>query len=182
MTKNEKSYNSLPLTGLCGEKEALAIYNEVKKNNEFIGFIKRYMRNEDYHVARNALWSMTKATDKELSQLLPITDELIDLAMTTDNSSVCRLSLNIIERLPMEKDDLRSDFLDFCLEKMTAIDEPPGIQSLAMKLAYRMCKFYPELMNELIVTLKAMEMDFYTAAVKSVRNRILKPNQAFPNG
>ena len=162
------------LAASMGEYEALTIYNEVKKNNDFIGFTKRYMHNEDYRVARNALWSMTKATNSELSQLQPIYNELIDLAMTTGNSSVCRLSLNIIERLKMEEDDLRTDFLDFCLEKMTAIDGLPGIQSLAMKLAYRMCKFYPELMDELIVTLKAMEMDFYPPAVKSVRNRILK--------
>ena len=162
------------LAASMGEYEALTIYNEVKMNNDFIGFTKRYMHDEDYRVARNALWSMTKATDSELSQLLPIHNELIDLAMKTDNSSVCRLSLNIIERLKMEEDDLRTDFLDFCFEKMTAIDGLPGIQSLAMKLAYRMCKFYPELMNELIVTLKAMEMDFYPPAVKSVRNRILK--------
>ena len=178
----EKSYHSLPLIGTYRENEALTLYNEVKKHNDFVNFMRLYMHDEDYHVARNALWSMTKATDSELSQLQPIYNELIDLAMKASNSSVCRLTLNIIERLKMEEDDLRSDFLDFCLEKMTAIDEPPGIQSLAMKLAYRMCKFYPELMNELIVTLKAMEMDFYTAAVKSVRNKILKPNQAFPKG
>ena len=162
------------LSASMGEYEALTIYNKVKKDNDFIGFTKRYMHDEDYRVARNALWAMTKATNSELSQLQPIYNELIDLAMTTDNSSVCRLSLNIIERLKMEEDDLRTDFLDFCLEKMTAIDGLPGIQSLAMKLAYRMCKFYPELMDELIVTLKAMEMDFYPPAVKSVRNRILK--------
>ena len=162
------------LLASMGEYEALVIYNEVKKNNDFIGFTRQYMQDEDYRVARNALWSMTKATDTELSQLHPIYNELIDLAMKTDNSSVCRLTLNILERLKMEEDDLRTDFLDFCFEKMTAIDGYPGIQSLAMKLAYRMCKFYPELMNELIVTLKAMEMDFYPPAVKSVRNRILK--------
>ena len=163
----EKSYHSIPLIGTYRENDALTLYNEVKKHNDFVNFMRLYMHDEDYHVARNALWSMTKATDSELSQLQPIYNELIDLAMKASNSSVC---------------DLRSDFLDFCLEKMTAIEEPPGIQSLAMKLAYRMCKFYPELMNELIVTLKAMEMDFYTAAVKSVRNKILKPNQAFPKG
>ncbi len=169
----EKSYHSIPLTGSYRENDALTIYNEVRNHNDFIGFTKQYMHDEDYHVARNALWSMTKATDNELSQLQPIYNELIDLAMTTKNSSVCRLTLNIIERLQMEEDDLRSDFLDFCLERMTDMEELPGIQSLAMKLAHRMCKFYPELMDELIRTLKAMEMDFYKPAVKSVRNKIL---------
>jgi len=39
--------------------------------------------------------------------------------------------------------------------------------------AFRMCKFYPELMDELKRTLEAMEIDYYKPAVKCVRNRIL---------
>ena len=42
-----------------------------------------------------------------------------------------------------------------------------------MKLAFRMCKFYPELMDELKRILEAMEIDYYKPAVKCVRNRIL---------
>ena len=93
--------------------------------------------------------------------------------MQTDNSSVRRLSLNIIERLEMSEDDLRTDFLDFCFDHMMDVEEFPGIQSVCMKLAFRMCKFYPELMDELKRTLEAMEIDYYKPAVKGVRNRIL---------
>ena len=48
-----------------------------------------------------------------------------------------------------------------------------GIQTLCMKLAYRMCTFYPELMDELKRTLEAMEIDYYKPAVKCLRKRIL---------
>ena len=43
----------------------------------------------------------------------------------------------------------------------------------SMKLAFRMCKFYPELMDELKRILEAMEISYYKPAVKCVRNRIL---------
>ena len=161
------------LKGAYSEGEALAIYNEVKAEGDFLGFARRFMHNEDYQVARNALWGLTKATDKELSQLQVALHELIDLAMTTDNPSVRRLSLNVTERLKMEEKDLRMDFLDFCLDHMARLDEFPGIQSLCMKLAYRICKFYPELMDELKRTVTAMDMTYYKPAVKSVRKRIL---------
>jgi hypothetical protein len=161
------------LKGAYSEGEALAIYNEVKQEDDFLGFAKQFMHNEDYQVARNALWGLTKATNKELSQLQIILDDLIDLAMQTDNSSVRRLSLNLIERLKMEVEDLRTDFLDFCLEHMSSIEEYPGIQSLCMKLAFRICKFYPELMDELKRTIEAMEIDYYKPAVKNIRSRIL---------
>ncbi|MBR3079881.1 MAG: hypothetical protein IKH01_08705, partial [Prevotella sp.] len=90
-----------------------------------------------------------------------------------DNSSVRRLSLNVIERLEMSENDLRTDFLDFCFEHMIDVEELPGIQSVCMKLAFRMCKFYPELMDELKRTLEAMEIDYYKPAVKGVRSKIL---------
>ena len=155
------------------EGGAQEIYQEVKASGDFLGFARRYAFSEDYLVARSALWGLTKANKVELSQLQVILNELINQAMQTENSTVRRLSLNIVERLEMSEDDLRTDFLDFCFDHMIDVEEFPGIQSVCMKLAFRMCKFYPELMDELKRTLEAMEIDYYKPAVKCVRSRIL---------
>ena len=155
------------------EGGAQEIYREVRAESNFLGFAHRYVFDSDYRVARSALWGLTKASDEELSELQVILNELIDQAMQTKNSSVRRLTLNIIERLKMEEDDLRTDFLDFCFEHMVSFEELPGIQTLCMKLAYRMCSFYPELMDELKRTVEAMEIDYYKPAIKSLRIRIL---------
>ena len=146
------------------EGGAQEIYQEVKATGNFLGFARRYIFDSDYRVARSALWGLTKATNEELSDLQVILNELIDKAMQTENSSVRRLTLNIIERLTLEEDDMRTDFLDFCFEHMVSIEEYPGIQTLCMKLAYRMCTFYP---------LEAMEIDYYKPAVKGLRKKIL---------
>ena len=155
------------------EGGAQEIYQEIRAAGDFLGFARRYVFDSDYRVARSALWGLTKSTDKELSELQVIINELIDQAIQTENSSVRRLTLNIIERLSMGEDDLRTDFLDFCFEHMVSIEEFPGIQTLCMKLAYCMCTFYPELMDELKLTLEAMEIDYYNPAVKCLRKRIL---------
>ena len=154
------------------EGGAQEIYQEIKANGDFLGFARRYAFDTDYRVARSVLWGLTKATNEELSALQAILNELIDQAMQTDNSSVRRLTLNIIERLKMNEDDLRTDFLDFCFEHMVSIEEFPGIQTLCMKLAFRMCTFYPELMDELKRTLEAMEIDYYKPTIKCLRKRI----------
>ncbi|MDE7165707.1 MAG: hypothetical protein K2O17_01620 [Bacteroidaceae bacterium] len=161
------------LRGVYDKEKVSAIYNEVRAEKGFAGFCRQFLYDEDALVTRNALWVLTKATNAEISQLQPMRDELIDVVLTTENSSVRRLSLNIIERLKMTKEELRADFLDFCLERMTAIKEYPGIQSLCMKLAFRICKFYPELTDEFRRTLDAMETSYYKPAVRSVRSRIL---------
>jgi hypothetical protein len=161
------------LSHTFSEGGAQDIYQEIRAEGDFLGFARRYVFGSDYRVARSALWGLTKAKDEELSELHVILNELIDQAMQTENSSVRRLTLNIIERLKMDEDDLRTDFLDFCFEHMVSIEEFPGIQTLCMKLAYRMCSFYPELMDELKRTLEAIEIDYYKPAVKSLRKRIL---------
>ena len=155
------------------EGGAPKIYQEIKSTGNFLGFANQYVFDKDYRVARSALWGLTKACKEELSQLQMILNELIDQAMQTDNSSVRRLSLNIIERLEMHEEDLRTDFLDFCFEHMIDVEEYPGIQSVCMKLAFRMCKYYPELMDELKRILETMEIDYYKPAVKGVRSKIL---------
>ena len=155
------------------EGGALEIYHEIKVGGGFLGFAKQFAFDADYRVARSALWGLTKASDNELSQLQVLLDKLIDQAMHTENSSVRRLTLNIIERLELTEDDLRSDFLDFCMEHMVAGDEFPGVQTLCMKLAYRMCGFFPELMEEFKRILDAMEIEYYKPAVKGLRAKIL---------
>ena len=155
------------------EGGAQEIYQEVKASSDFLGFARQYAFSEDYLVARSALWGLTKANKEEISQLQVILNELINQAMQTKNSSVRRLSLNIVERLEMSEDDLRTDFLDFCFEHMIDVEEFPGIQSICMKLAFRICKFYPELTDELKRILEAMEIDYYKPAVKCIRSRIL---------
>lgn len=161
------------LKGAYSEGEALAIYNEVKATGDFIGFCKEHMHDEDYQVARNALWGLTKASKDEIRQLQPLMDTLINLAMSHDNPSVIRLSLNLIERLTLIEDDLRTDFLDFCLEKMADVSVYPGIQSLCMKLAFRMCSFFPELEGEMRRIVETMESEYYSPGVNSVRRRIM---------
>ena len=81
------------------EGGAQEIYREIKSTGGFLDFARRYVFDMDYRVARSALWGLTKATDEELSVLQVLLNELIDQAMQTANSSVRRLTLNIIERL-----------------------------------------------------------------------------------
>jgi len=161
------------IRSVMGEADAQAVYREACKTGDLQGFARQYAFDDDHRVARNALWTLTKATDKEIAQLQPMLDELIDQALKTDSSSVRRLSLNIIDRLEMKEEDLRSDLYDFCLEHAVDVEELPGIQAISMKIAYRISTFYPELMAELKRILEGMEIEYYKPAVKSIRSRIL---------
>ncbi len=156
-----------------GVDEILAVYSQIREKQSFLQFAE-LLFSEDERVARNAAWVLTKLSDDEILQILPIRNRIIDLILETENSAVRRLNLNIVERFPMTVDNIRTDFLDFCLEKMRSLDEPPGVQCLCMKLACTMCNFYPELKGEFKRTLEAMEISYYNQSMKLLRKKMLK--------
>ncbi|MCQ2290151.1 MAG: hypothetical protein MJZ63_02605 [Muribaculaceae bacterium] len=153
-----------------GIGDALAMYRLVKKEGKFSEFAHILLDSET-RVARNAAWILTHATDEELALLHPMLTQLIDIALHTNNESLRRLTLNIILRLPLAKEDVRTDFLDFCLEHMVRLDTPPGTQALCMKIAHRLCSFYPELNDEFMRIIQSLDLSFYQPAVRcTVRN------------
>ena len=78
--------------------------------------------------------------------------------------------LNLICQQPAA-DPPRVDFLDFCMERMISREEPPGVQSLCMKLAYQLTRSIPELQQELRTILEIMEPDLLVPAIRSVRKK-----------
>jgi hypothetical protein len=86
--------------------------------------------------------------------------------MTTPDTPLRRLTLCLVEKQPILEEEINTDFLDFCLLHMRLIQEPPGVQALCMKLAYRMCSFYPELMHEFQVNLSIIQPELLKPGVK----------------
>lgn len=66
------------------------------------------------------------------------------------------------------------DLLDFCLERMMSRQEPVGVQSICMKLAYKLTHSIPELQQELRLLLEMMEPELLSPALRSSRKNVLK--------
>ena len=130
---------------------------------------------EDIRVARNAAWVLTHKPLSEIRMLPP--DRLIDLALTTSDTSLRRLVLCLVEKIPMSQEGMRTDLLDFCLLHMRLPQEPPGVQALCMKLAYSMCSPYPELLHEFQETLNLMQPEQHKPGVKHLINKIKGKSQ-----
>lgn len=147
---------------------------EAENSEEKRDFILKTIYDTNHVKARNAAWVMTHFSDKLIATLQPRLNEFIDLIMTTDNISLRRLILNIVDRLILTEEDLRTDFLDFCMEHMMSLEEPPGVQTLCMKLAYKQCSFFPELKEEYFNLLNIMEVENYAICVKCLHKKMMK--------
>ena len=75
-------------------------------------------------------------------------------------------------------DPPRVDLLDFCMERMVSRQEPAGVQSLCIKLAYQLTCSIPELQQELRTMLEIMEPELLVPAIRSVRRNTLKAIKA----
>lgn len=126
----------------------------------------------DKRISDNSAWVLThlpKTADAWLAERQNI---LIDEAMRTTSTTKRRLIMNLLERTSFDPDHIRTDFLDFCFNTILS-DEPVGVKSLAIKLAYMQSVHYPELLEEINATLRMMEPEELPAALKHLRVKML---------
>ena len=130
---------------------------------------------EDEVIGYHAAWIFTHLPSQDSKWLLKKQHELIDEALACKHGGKRRVVLNLLYKQPFP-DPPRVDFLDFCLERMLYVQELPGVQSLCMKIAYKLCRPIPELTQELKTTLDMMEGDL-CPAIRTTRKNILKAIQ-----
>ena len=69
-------------------------------------------------VADNAAWLFTHLDAVHQGWLYPKCDELMQEAMSTSSETKRRLLLTLLAAQPLCEDNLRTDFLDFCMNQM----------------------------------------------------------------
>ena len=128
---------------------------------------------EDKRTSDNAAWVMTHMPKTVDAWLTERQNTLIDEAMRTESITKRRLIMNLLERTSFQQDSIRTDFLDFCFNIILS-DEPVGVKTLAIKLTYAQSIYYPELLEELNTALQMMEPEVLPAALKHIRNKMLR--------
>ena len=126
----------------------------------------------DDTTAYQATWVLNHFTLLENRWLYNKQNELINEALVCQHPGKRRLILSLLFRQPLNNPP-RTDFLDFCLERMIAKSELPGVQTLCMKLAYELCRHTPELLQEFRSMLDIIEPHLLPISLRTVRKNIL---------
>ena len=129
---------------------------------------------EDERVATNALWVFTHFDMQNYEWLYAKHDDLIDRVLVEKNKTKSRLMLQLLLRQPFEEESLRSDFIDFCIAKITACSQPYAIRCYCMKLAYEQMKYYPELLTELKAAIDMLEQEPLSPGLTSAKKQVMK--------
>jgi len=132
------------------------------------------LHSDDSRTAGNAAWALFHLPEEGDARIAAQRDELVALAISTPDIPVRRLTLGLLVRLDWPEEEVRTDLLDFCLAHLLMPAEPAGVRSLCGKMAWNLCRHYPELTDELRRTLLYMEPDTLSPGPKHTRNAILK--------
>ena len=162
------------LSGRIGMNDIydICFITQGKENDHRKEELYQFTFDYDDRVAFNALHALSHFDLANNEWLYSKHDDLIDRVMKEKNVSKCRLMLNLLLRQPFEKDSLRSDFIDFCIAKITACAQPYAIQAYCIKLAYEQMKYYPELLEELKVALDMLEQAALSPGLLSAKRQI----------
>ncbi|MBF1081464.1 MAG: hypothetical protein HXL34_03275 [Prevotellaceae bacterium] len=127
----------------------------------------------DQRIAYNAAWVLSCSDGKVIKFLIRYQNQLIDLLIGTKDKSFARILFSILRRQTFEKNNLRTDFLDFCLNEIVNSNQAIAIRVHAIYVSYSLCKAYPELLNELFMTLQMLESETLSAGLLHARNTIM---------
>lgn len=92
---------------------------------------------------------------------------LIDMLLSEVHTGKRRLLLSLLRRQSFKPDAIRTDFLDFCFSKINSECEPYAIRCFSLYCALEMCRFYPELVAELVEHLNLLELQPLSPGLRS---------------
>ena len=129
---------------------------------------------DDRRVATNALWVFTHFAAVDNEWLYAKHDQLIDRCLNENDATKLRLMLNLLLRQPYTEEDIRTDFIDYCLMQLTDPKSPYAVRAQCIKLAYEQMKYWPELLNELRQTLEMISCEPLSPGLRSAWKQVMK--------
>ena len=152
----------------------ICIMTQGKENDHRKEELYQLTFDENERVAFNALWALSHFDEANNEWLYAKHDDLIDRVLVEKNMTKLRLMLSLLIRQPFEEATLRSDFIDYCIAKITACSYPYAIRAYCMKLAYEQMKYYPELLTELKAALDMLEQEALSPGLASAKRQVMK--------
>ncbi|WP_455944872.1 hypothetical protein [Leyella stercorea] len=129
-------------------------------------------------VAINALWTFTHFAADDNVWLFAKHDQLIDRCLNEKDTTKLRLILTLLLRQPFDEETIRTDFIDFCLARLTDARAPYAIRTQCIKLAYEQMRHWPELLDELRQTLGMISCEPLSPGLRSAWRQVMRKIQS----
>ena len=144
------------------------------RNNHLKEGLYQLTLDDDRRVAVYALWTFTHFAAADNEWLYAKHDQLIERAITEQDVTKLRLILTLLLRQPFDEEAIRTDFIDFCLARITDARAPYAIRAQCIKLAYEQMRHWSELLDELRQTLDLISCEPLSPGMRSAWRQVMK--------
>lgn len=131
-------------------------------------------RSADTRTSANALWCLTHIQKENTDRLQSRQDNFINMLLAEQHVGKRRMLLQLLREQYYDPENIRTDFLDYCLTKINSECEPYAIRAFSIYCAFKMCRFYPELVTELKQHLDMLELQPLSPGLRSALNTTRK--------
>ena len=144
------------------------------RNNHLKEELYQLTLDDDRRVAVNALWVFTHFAADDNVWLFAKHDQLIDRCLEEQDTTKLRLILTLLLHQPFHEEAVRTDFIDFCLARLTDAQAPYAIRAQCIKLAYEQMRHWPELLDELRQTLEMISCEPLSPGLRSAWRQVMR--------
>lgn len=158
-----------------GMKEAEWVAVSAIENPVIFLKLIEYSYSSENKLAFRASWILTKVCDKYPEIIHPHLPRIVEKISKLDNESALRSFLRILSLTDLTQLDKKHHGMlaDECFSQLNSGFSAIAIKAYAMEILYRLSVLYPELINELAISIRNI-MDLKSAGIISRGRAILK--------
>lgn len=156
------------------EIKQLCALTQGEHNDNLKEELYQFTLDANRRVAINALWTFTHFDADDNVWLFAKHDQLIDRCLNEKDATKLRLMLNLLLSQPYTEEAIRTDFIDFCLARITDARAPYAIRAQCIKLAYEQMRYWSELLDELRQTLEMISCEPLSPGLRSAWKQVMK--------
>jgi 8-oxo-dGTP diphosphatase len=144
---------------VMGMKNAEWVATSAIDNPAIFNKMLEYSYSDDKKLAFHSSWILTKVCDKYPDIIYPYLPGIVERLGKIDNESAQRSFLRIISMSEMNKISVRHHGLlaDHCFAALKSGFSAIAIKAYSMEILYKLALIYPELANELSVTINLLQ-------------------------
>lgn len=180
-------YTSSEITSLLTQPidkatiERIIVHIETSQDDILFDTVYTLSNNASHRISSNALWLLSHGKSFIQSKLHHHQDDLITQTIAEQDDTKCRLFTTILLQQPFELQDIRGDFVDFCMQSITQSSVALAIRANCIKLAYEQCRHFPELLQELLETFNHIQSEDFAPSIQaSIRQCQIKAQKLLP--
>jgi hypothetical protein len=156
-----------------GKPIILQIISEIEMQSSDFQEVFDLIFDENKNIAWRAAWVVDHLSRKHVelfSNKMKL--KLVNFSQTVTKSGHLRLCLSILLNVGLP-DALSGDFINFCFENILNEKTAVAVKALSVKVLSEICKTEPDLRNEVKIVLQNIDIQNYTAGMKTVVKKFL---------